>query len=196
MNNNIYLECRLKVINNLEKSIIGIEEKESFIPSILNSPYYFFTENYSGQQVYICNIDALTFKNIINQDFNSVSFDIIKYFSIMQLYNFLLTSTYRPFFNIVVNTYNTQDKNEKFEIFMLCQTGGIMTFDFWFKDTLFKGIEDNHLYYSFNFLKDRNTNYNEVIKDLNNEVSKYIDVKYITTNNIVYFKNIIEIAKL
>jgi hypothetical protein len=138
---------------------------------------------------------------IIDDKFETCSVKIKEYFNILTLYNQLIynakTEKYNISVNLIDNMAETDDLIYKVKAMNQKASTILLMFNDYYnltdKDNL-EDIEDNALTYSLSFKNDEFYDY--LVTSLNKQLSRYIDVNDIRSNNIQEYINLVQMLKI
>lgn len=188
-------------IKSLFPDIKTIDHSNGIFKDGYTGKAYMTSSDSSGVYVYFYNMTCKDILLIIDDKFETCSVKIKEYFNILTLYNQLIynakTEKYNISVNLIDNMAETDDLIYKVKAMNQKASTILLMFNDYYnltdKDNL-EDIEDNALTYSLSFKNDEFYDY--LVTALNKQLSRYIDVNDIRSNNIQEYINLVQMLKI
>jgi hypothetical protein len=188
-------------IRSLFPEIKKIEHSNEIFKDGYTDKAYMVSSDSSGVHVYFYNITSADILLIIDNQFETCSVKIKEYFNILTLYNQLLynvkTENYNISVNLIDNMAETDDLIYKVKAMNQKSSTILLMFHDYYNLTdkdILEDVEDNALTYSLSFKNDEFYDY--LVVALNKQLSKYIDIDGVRSNNIQEYINLVQMLKI
>lgn len=195
------LHTFIERIENLFPNIKSIEHNNEIFKDSYAGKAYMKSSDSSGVHVYFYNITYEDILLIINEDFEKCSINIKEYISVLKLYNYLLYNIISEKYNIGINLIDYMDERDDsiYKIKAINQKPSTILLSFhdyevFENEDNLEEVDGKALIYKLSFKNE--AFYNYLVKALNKQVNKYVDISTIRSDNIKEYSNLIQMLKI